>query len=38
MNFAKMTATVDRLAVAVVYTAFVIAMPVAAWALVAQPL
>lgn len=37
MTFGKVTSVVDRLAMAVVYTAFVVAMPLAAYAFIAQP-
>ena len=36
MTFGKVTSVVDRLAVALVYTAFVVVMPLAAYAFVAQ--
>lgn len=36
MTFGKLTSAVDRLAVALVYTAVVVAMPLAAYAFVAQ--
>lgn len=36
MNFSKVTSIVDRLAVAIVYTAVVLVMPLAAYTFVAQ--
>ena len=38
MTFGKMTSIVDRLAVAFVYTAVVLVMPLAAYAFVSQSL
>ena len=38
MTFGKLTSVVDRLAVAVVYTAVVLVMPLAAYAFISQSL